>query len=81
MVAKAAARGTPSAARERSEKDRVSCSKALTRVLRHDAGRWNLSLGADGFVSLEEMLTNVPYMKGYTADDVEDVVRSCEKQS
>ena len=50
-------------------------------MLRHDAGKWKLpSLGPDGYVKLDELLTNVQYLKSFTYDDVEDVVRSCEKQ-
>ena len=62
-------------AKERAENYLVACSKALTRVLRHDAGKWKLpSLGPDGYVKLDELLTNVQYLKSFTYDDVEDVV-------
>ena len=44
-------------------------------MLRHDAGKWKLpSLGPDGYVKLDELLTNVQYLKSFTYDDVEDVV-------
>ena len=60
---------------------RVACSKALTRVLRHDAGKWTLpSMGPDGFVMLDELLANVPYLEPFTQGAVEECVRLCEKQ-
>ena len=68
-------------AKKMTETERVACSKALTRVLRHDAGKWKLaSLGADGYVKLDELLVVVPYLRTFTYENVEEVVRSCEKQ-
>ena len=63
------------------EEPRVACSKALTRVLRHDAGKWTLSsMGPDGFVMLDELLMSVPYLQGFTQGAVEECVRLCEKK-
>ena len=38
-----------------TSKDIVTVSKSLSKILRHDAGKFNIRIGSDGFCDLQEI--------------------------
>ncbi|XP_062950588.1 tRNA 2'-phosphotransferase 1 isoform X4 [Cynocephalus volans] len=68
-----------SAHRPREQDRDVQLSKALSYVLRHGALKLGLPMGADGFVPLGTLL-QLPQFHGFSAEDVQRVVGTSEKQ-
>ena len=66
-----------------SQGEKVTLSKALSKVLRHQAGRYNINVASDGFVDLSELIEKF-FMKNKskipTLADIENVVENNEKK-
>jgi putative RNA 2'-phosphotransferase len=63
--------------------DREKLSKYLSYLLRHNPGSVGLTLNADGFVSLEHLLSSIRRRKGWdwvTLEDVTEIQRSSQKK-
>ena len=59
----------------------VKISKALSWVLRHSAPELNISMGADGYVALPDLMSHKhPKLRGMTLEGVKKVVDTCDKQ-
>ena len=61
--------------------DPVALSKALTRVLRHEAVKLRLEISADGFVALSPLLTSDSVLRRFSEQAVRGVVRDCKKSA
>lgn len=62
------------------DKQDVTLSKILSRLLRHQAVKEGLHIGADGYIAVSDIL-NHKYLQGkYSVDDVKRVVNSNNKQ-
>ena len=58
-----------------------SISKAMSAILRHNAAKHGLQLRADGYISLDDLLTAGPLKRlNATAEDVFQVVEENDKQ-
>jgi putative RNA 2'-phosphotransferase len=64
-----------------NDKRRVSVSKFISKHLRHAPGDIGLSLGDGGWVAVNDLLTAAAKHRfPITRDELEEVVRTCEKQ-
>ena len=57
----------------------VTLSKALSKILRHDAAKLGINIQSDGFCPLEQVLTSIKGINPNVAD-VEQVVESNNKK-
>lgn len=57
----------------------IKLSKALSYVLRHGAVQQGLSIDSHGFIRVQELLSH-PRFRGYSEQDVRDVVSNNDKQ-
>ena len=62
-----------------SERQLVTLSKALSKILRHDAAKMGISIQSDGYCPLDQVLANIKGLKP-TKYDVEQVVESNNKK-
>lgn len=59
----------------------VAMSKALSKLLRHDAARRGLQLDSAGYAPLQQVLQVEEVARlGATEDIINDIVQSCPKQ-
>lgn len=58
--------------------DHLHLSKKLSYLLRHGAVKEGLAIKADGFISINELLARK--LKGYTFEDIKQVVETNDKQ-
>jgi putative RNA 2'-phosphotransferase len=63
------------------EKRRVRVSKFMSLVLRHEPEKVRLTLGPGGWVMIDDLLTGSAKAGfHFTRDEIESVVRACDKQ-
>jgi putative RNA 2'-phosphotransferase len=66
-----------------SESERTALSKLMARLLRHRAGEHGLTLDAEGFVSLEDLIAAINRERGWDwvrAAQIEEVIARQEKR-
>ena len=61
------------------KKNRVRLSKSLAWLLRHNAESEGFTFLEGGYLPVQEVLKHRRFA-GFSLEDVEEVVRSCEKQ-
>lgn len=62
-----------------SLKKKIETSKALSKILRHQAGNMGVSMDASGRVLLSDLL-KLPDFRSVTVEDIILIVESCDKQ-
>lgn len=63
----------------KSNQAQVKTSKKLSSALRHQAENMKLSISADGYVDVQELLRHSQF-RGVTFQQVEECVLKCQKQ-